>query len=395
MLYQFNFGKSRWGGWRWRHIPVVYMPYWQSTKSTQDRVVYRPSSRTLGHLLGISGLALFLLAVVTWVVGFPWAPASDQGAQPKPVRSITAEEIQKVQQFTEKLKQNLSPEARAELQRKSATREKQRQQQVQRNQAVRHTSHRVMHILYWIMYGSLCAVMILPLAAYPFEWVTIQRDGDDLIVRKRGVWSVTRRWPLSDFGQIICYVDAQSQRSPNNASTIVGWRWMVKLAAPAETWIQEGPSLVDDPEVVFFIDYQKTQPANDAPAPGSVGKLVAHLQRLTGIKSVVRSEVWVDHSLFSGNRITQRYPMAAKPEITRHVAYSLDEIPVELRPAAEKIFQQSAEKKEPVVHQSFSATVRDSDGNTTVYNSLEEMPPQMRARYEEAMRQAKHNGPPP
>lgn len=79
MLYQFNFGKSRWGAWRWRHIPVVYMLYWQPTKRTQDRVVYRPSSRTLGHLLGISGLALCLLAVVTWVAGFPWAPASDRG----------------------------------------------------------------------------------------------------------------------------------------------------------------------------------------------------------------------------------------------------------------------------------------------------------------------------
>ena len=99
--------------------------------------------------------------------------------------------------------------------------------------------------------------MVLPPAAYPFEWVTIQRSGDDLIVRKRGVWSVTRRWPLSTFGQIICYVDAESQRSPGDISAIVGWRWMVKLAAPAETWIQEKPSLVDDPEVVFFIDYQK------------------------------------------------------------------------------------------------------------------------------------------
>ena len=394
MLYQFNFGKSRWGGWRWRHIPVYYMLYWQPSKSTHDRVVYRPSRRTLGHLLGISGLALFLLAFLTWYSGFPWAPASDQGAQDKPIRTVTAEEIQQVQQFTEKLKQKLSPEARAELERKSAARKKQMQQQVEQNKAVRHTSQQIMTILYWVMYGSLCAIMVLPPAAYPFEWVTIQRSGDNLIVRKRGVWSVTRRWPLSTFGQIICYVDAESQGSPGELSVIVGWRWMVKLAAPAETWIQEQPSLVDDLEVVFFIDYRKTQPANDEPLPGSVTKFTAHLQRLTGIESVVRGEVSVDRGLLLGDRVTQRYPMATKPKITRHVAYSLDEIPAELRPTAEEMFKESAEKKGPVVRQSFSATVRDSDGNTTVYNSLDEMPPEMRARYEEAIRQAKQNRPP-
>ena len=60
---------------------------------------------------------------------------------PKPVRTVTAEEIQQVQQFTEKLKQQLSPEARAELERKSAAREKQMQQRVEQNKAVRHTSH--------------------------------------------------------------------------------------------------------------------------------------------------------------------------------------------------------------------------------------------------------------
>ncbi len=391
MLYQFNLGKSRWGGWRWRHIPVYYMLYWQPGKSTQDRVVYRPSRRTLGHLLGISGLALFLLALLIWYSGFPWAPASDQGAQPKPVRTVTAEEIQQVQQFTEKLKQNLSPEMRAELEQKSAARVKKMQHQVEQNKAVRHTGHLIMTILYWVMYGSLCAVMVLPPAAYPFEWVTIQRSGDDLIVRKRGVWSVTRRWPLSTFGQIICYVDAESRRSPGDISTIVGWRWMVKLAAPAETWIEQEPSLVDDPEVVFFIDYRKIQPANDEPLPGSVNKLTAHLQRLTGIESVVRGEFSVDRSLLLGDRVTQRYPMATKPKITRHVAYSLDEIPAELRPTAEKMFKESAEKKGPVVRQSFSATVRDSDGNTTVYNSLDEMPPEMRARYEEAIQRAKRD----
>jgi hypothetical protein len=169
---------------------------------------------------------------------------------------------------------------------------------------------------------------------------------------------------------------------------------MVKLGASAETWIQEEPSLVDDTEVVFFIDYQKTQPSNDEPPPGSVSKLTAHLQRLTGIESVVRGEVSVDRSLLLGDRVTQRYPMATKPKITRHFARSLDEIPAELRPTAEKMFKESSGKKGPVVRQSFSATVRDSDGNTTVYNSLDEMPPEMRARYEEAMRQAKQNRPP-
>ena len=78
-------------------------------------------------------MALFVLAVITWYAGFPWAAASDQGAQPKPVRTVTAEEIQQVQEFTEKLKKNLSPDARAELEQKSAALVKKMQHQVEQN----------------------------------------------------------------------------------------------------------------------------------------------------------------------------------------------------------------------------------------------------------------------
>ena len=303
------------------------MLYWHPSKSTQDRVVYRPSRRTLGHLLGISGMALSLLTLLTWYTGFPWATASDQVAQPKPAHIVANKELQKVQEFTEKLKQNLPPDARAELELNSAARAKQMQHRVEQNNSVRRTSHLIMTILYWVMYVCLCAIVALPPATYPFEWVTIQRSGNDLIVRKRGVWSVTRRWPLSTFGQILCYADPESRRSPGSASTIVGWRWMVKLGASAETWIEQNPSLVDDPEVMFFIEYQKTQPSNDEPLPGSVSTLIAHLQRLTEIESVVRGGVSVDRSLLLGDRVTQRYLMATQPKITRQIARSLEEVP--------------------------------------------------------------------
>ncbi len=385
MLYQFVFGKSRWGGWRCRHIPVYYMLYWQLRKRTRDRVVYRPSTRTLGHLLGISGMALFVLVLLTWNAGFPWAPASGQAGQPKPAHTVTAEEIQQLRELTEKLKQNLTPDARAELERKWTARGNKMQHRVEQNKAVRRTGRIVMTILYWTMYGSLCAVMVLPLAAYPFEWLTIQRSGNDLIVRKHGVWSVTRRWPVSTFGQIFCYVDAEYL--DGDSDVIVGWRWMVKLGASDKAWTEQEPSLVDDPEVVFFIDYQEIQPSNDRPLPGSVSKLTEHLQSLTGIKPVVRGEV-------SGGRVTQRYPMATKSKITRHVAHSLEEVPEELRPKAEQMFNKIGNNKGPAVQHSFRATVRDSNGNMVVYHSLEEMPSELRTRYKDAIQRAKRDQPP-
>ena len=109
MLYQFNFGKSRWGAWRWRHIPVYYMLYWEPSKSPHARVVYRPSTLTLGDLLGISGMALFVLVLLTWSAGFPWANAS---SQPRPTHTVTAEEAQQLRELTEKLKQNLPADTR-------------------------------------------------------------------------------------------------------------------------------------------------------------------------------------------------------------------------------------------------------------------------------------------
>ena len=288
MLYRFVFGKSRWGGWRCRHIPLYYMPYWQLRKRTHDRVVYRPSTRTLGHLLGISGMALFVLVLLTWSAGFPWANAS---SQPRPAHTVTAEEAQQLRELTEKLKQNLPADTRAELERKWTAQGNTMRHQVEQNKTVRRTGRIVMTILYWIMYVSVGAVMVLPLAACPFEWLTIQRSGNDLIVRKRGVWSVTRHWPVSTFGQICCYVDAEYL--DGDSDVIVGWRWMVRLSASDKGWTEQEPSLVDDPEVVFFIDYQKTQPSNDQPLPGSVSRLTEHLQNLTGIRRVVKFRVAV------------------------------------------------------------------------------------------------------
>ena len=388
MLYQFKFGKSLWGGWRFRNVPVYYMLYWQPGRNTQDRIVYRPSTRTLAHLVGISGMALILLVLSTCFAGFPWVSDSDQAAPAIEVRAVTDEEVRKVQEFTERLKKHLSPDARAELERKSSARAQSMQDRSERNESVRQTGHLIKSTLYWLMYLGLFAVMVFPLGAYPFEWLEIQRSGNDLVVRKRGIWPVTRRWPLGTFGQILCYVDAERQRSPGTVSTVVGWRWMVKLTASAEVWAEREASLVDHPEVVFFVDYQKMQPSDTELLPGSVSTLISHLQRLTGIEAVVRGEVSVEHSLLGGDRITHHYPMVTHSKVTRRVVGSLDDVPEDLRPAAEEMLRESTENKRLDAQHSFHATFRDRHGNTIVYNSLDEMPPKLRARHEEALRQA-------
>ncbi len=64
----------------------------------------------------------------------------------------------------------------------------------------------------------------------------------------------------------------------------------------------------------------------------------------------------------------------------RHVYRSLDEVPPDLRPRIEEALRAAEQDAAP--GGSIRITVKDSSGRQQTYNSVEEMPPDIRAIYE-------------
>ena len=65
----------------------------------------------------------------------------------------------------------------------------------------------------------------------------------------------------------------------------------------------------------------------------------------------------------------------------RQVYHSLDEVPPELRPKIEEAMR--AREQDAAPGGSVKITVKDSSGREQTYNSVEEMPPDVRAIYEQ------------
>ena len=200
-----------------------------------------------------------------------------------------------------------------------------------------------------------------------------------------GLWPATRHWSLVPFGQIV-YTPEEETAGTGHSSYAIGWRWMVKLVISSHDWHKQGPSLVDYPELAFYIDYQSHRPANDDPPPRSVVVLVQHLRRLTGIDTVARGELGRDERGFFG--CTTTTTIASEPEVTRGIYRTLDEVPEHLRDQAREMLNQSRDG-EPDVRRSVHITVRDIDENERVYKSLDEMPSEVRDRYADSIRRAR------
>ena len=383
MLFRFNIGKSRRGGLGLRVMPVYYMPYWRVAWAGRHRVVYRPSERTLLHLVGISGMALFVLAVITWSAGFP----SDDETQKQTVVAVqdpgVQEQIEKVRKLTEELKQNLPPGEVTEIERSSARRRSGLRQQLDEFRSWQRFMRGAGNSIHWFAFIVLSMVIVLPLVGYPLQRVIIERTKEgELVVRKGGVWPSTRRWPLGTFGQIVYTPEEESSGTGHDSSTI-GWRWMVKLCGSPQISIEQGLSLVDDVEIAFYIDFEEHLRANNVPPPRSVQVLVEHLCQLTGIDVVTRSEIGPEKRGIFGPRRTTTTTVTSEPEVTRHVYGSLDEVPKHLREQAGQLVDKARDGK-PAFQRSLRIAIRDSDGNEQVYHSLDEMPAELRARYTRA-----------
>lgn len=335
MLFRFSIGRSRSGGIGFRSTLIYYMPFWEVVCKERHKVEYRPTGETFVHLGKLSLMAIFVLGCLVWYSGFPWS------ASPADAASSVFETIGS--------------------------------------------------ILYWLVFTALVAVAVLPIAGFPLQRLTLERtEEDQFVIRKRGLWPTTRSWPNEAFGQIIFAVEEETSRY-RHVTTTIGWLWMVKLRVSPQFVMEHGPSLVDDPEIVFHIDRQKDRPTDLTRPPRSVRVLIKHLRRLTGIRQVGHTEIESEKRGFFGRRRKYVTRTTSAPVVQKSVYHSADDAPEHLRGEVRRILER-ARSGDPASHRSLRVTIRDSDGNERTYTSLEEMPADVRRRYEDAVRSAGRQG---
>jgi hypothetical protein len=198
-------------------------------------------------------------------------------------------------------------------------------------------------------------------------WNRIAIDCDargNLVVTAWKLLPRTKTWPMDSFSRM--YVLAQSVvTGQRGVRRLLGYRWQVRL---------EGAHSVE-----FRPDFQK-----DAPMPGKfsprTAQFLAALSQLTGLSC--EAPVVVDPSGPRTNVACQRVSGGA-PIVQTYS--SLDDLPEEFRAQVNQVRTEAMISNTPQ-----TIRFRDADGREHTYQSPEEMPPEIRAIYEQMRR--KHGG---
>ena len=380
MQFQFKIG---WGDGRsrLRRVPVYSMLYWRVSHADEELVTYRPSGRTLADQLGISALAALLLLAVTWLGGWPWSSAASDRKVQQPT-DVDLRQAAELKSATDELKRLLPPEKVAELERVEAQRRVEREESLAQLQYERSIFSAVRRGFHWFSFVALAAMAVIPVVALPIQQLVFEKSPQgELVVRKRGLWPSTRKWPISAFTQVNYGAEEDRRRRRRRRYYTIGWRWLVTLRGMPDFTTARQLSPMDELEVAFYIDRQKQQPADADPPPKSVLELCEHLSRLTGAT--------VGKDAIERRGVKRRQIVSSStPIVTRDVSIPLDELPEGLRRKAKEKLATAGDGK-PVVHESVRVTVQDSEGNERTYNSLDELPSDLRADYEQAIRSAR------
>ncbi|HOZ48591.1 MAG TPA: hypothetical protein PLO37_23230 [Candidatus Hydrogenedentes bacterium] len=353
---------------------------WRRAKTAPGELVYRPSSSTLIYRLILTVLTAFIIyglyrsgGVDAWrtISHGPPRPASPVAVTPPGSDSDGAST-------------GLSTERLAQLQ----------QERTERMERQRQSLEQIDYAIAWILCVAaiLCALVgLLAPASTLWQSVRVRRDPrGDIEFRRRGFTGLvsSRSCPRDQLAFIGTSVhESFAGRRPRRP---LGWRWRVTVYSR-----KDAPGLTP-----FAVDFlcllERERPSQHGRLPAVVEQLVDGLEGVTGLTCDRTYGV----AEARGPRlrrgvITTHAVATSEPHVTRttRTFRSLDEIPEDLR---ERFGAQLEQMRVDVERtgqpqqrevSSRTITVRDSSGQTRTYHSIEEMPPELRARYEQFVRQ--------
>ena len=240
----------------------------------------------------------------------------------------------------------------------------------------------------WGIGGLAAAIgIVAPLSAL-WQAVTISRGVRGVLtVTARRVFSRTKEWPIDVFRNIAVIVQERASHPARGIPNHEEYLWRVGLVDQTGHW-----------RVELQIDRSKTPPI-EGRMPERTREWVEALRQVTRIPCS-SSPVFIEYGgrprllgAQSGAAPVDAELMEWNGNRARHITtsfttktyHSLEEMPPELRARVMEI-----EGRAPTIGKeafiSEKIVITDSEGNTRTYNSVADLPPDIRARYDEALK---------
>jgi hypothetical protein len=228
--------------------------------------------------------------------------------------------------------------------------------------------------------AALAALAILPPFLALIEQITVARDmRGNFVVTRRRLLSRATVCPASTLTPFRVLVQGQLFRNRRP-----GYQWIVTT----ESDVARGGT---GDAFAFYVDHSNHPPMPDQRLPERVALFVDGMQRLTGLPHegpIVLESSTPQRSPF---RVQTTINLDSGPSTRRQTFSSIDELPPELRGTIEAMMAQTGSRPDRTIEHRVVTTqhitVEDADGNVRTFASPDEMPPDMRAIFEEMRRQ--------
>ena len=351
---------------------------WNLYRDDETSLVYRPSVRTLLRRFTWTFVAAALL--VGLQAGYRHVSsrmmfANSDAANPARVAEVYDFE-QRAVEMRESLRTTMTDSEWQEFEAQEAANRAKNQGEVDAIVAKRERLQEGIRYIVLALTALLAALAILPPLLALVEQITVARDvRGNFVVTRRRIVSRTAVCPLSTLTLFRVLARGPSAR---------GYQWTVTTESDAAR-AGTGDAFR------FHVDRSKHAPILGQPLPDRVATFVDGMHRLTGLSHegpVVLDASTPHRSRF---RVRANVNLNRGRAIRSQTFTNLDDIPPEFRADVEAMMSGSGSRSNPVIERRVMKTqhitVKDADGNVQTYTSPEEMPPDMRAVFEELRKQ--------
>lgn len=355
--------------------PRLYsMLNWSLRTSSANRLVFRPSLYNV-FWRGLFALLMGGILAAALYAYKPWLPSAPAPATPTP-------EQQELQRDVERLARESGVSER-EIAHIKEDGERRRARHRAQLDSMRYYNRATA----WFVAALLAAVGGLPLLTCAWSRVTLQwLPGQVLRVRQLVLLPHRRDFPVRDFDAVQYGVEEVVRRGRYRVRTDHFWRWFVRFSAmgPPHEGLPDSPT--------FHVFRQPDRPSENAAPPPTVTALLSWLRQRAGLTVrgpyVFEEEgrptgAWgIHHKRLVQNpgpeRVVRRQVHYQNADGSQFRDVPFEDLPPKVRARVEQM------RRDMGGPHRFA--VRGPDGVTRTYDSLEEMPAEIRRRFEEARR---------
>jgi hypothetical protein len=386
-----------------RSVATYVISDWRQVRASAECMVYRPSLRTFAVRLLWAGIFGFFLWGLCSYMGWPWE-GNRYEIRDGEVRTTGSRELSPEAQQQKAELDAAAESLREDFEAKYGPLDiPERTRKVDPRKAMaRYALLMAGRAGYWVLVTLLTCGVVLPPLTCTWNRVTIRRNiRNEVVVTKWGLWPSTRRWPADTFAVIGIETREVFGYTEHGGEIFEGWRWKVQLLDRAHGVedLNTPTSIHHHQHAAEFWVHQEMQRGMDKHLPERVRVFVEGLHALTGLharKPIILESERVNRGLFRGRR--RHYKQAGMPHssttATQTTYENLDDVPEHLRGQVEQLMAEaeaSPDKTARRVVEKRKITYRDRHGTMHTYDSPEDMPPELRTKFE-AMRKKRGEG---